>query len=683
MAAPDPSHARISIWTYVILALGLIVAATLAVGVYLSGNEDKRIAVAAYRTQSHDETVQAAKFAATQIDQIYQNLRTISLLKSVRSVDRYGENLSEDGRQSVQQIFNNLASNVAVSEVYIVPVNLAPDETDAKTGEKQAPILMFDTIRLGIDPAADAKKEEVDPNAPVQEEIYEYRALAEQMQKLRTVAPRLDRFQKADLPLLTTSPLITCDNSTFNSSHKDADRTGIIFSVPFFDMAGELKGTISAIVLDSAIRKMLPDANFALVDTSTGAVFPSLGNGQQTASARFVEKAAVDPSLLYSEVTQLATKDPNQVMKLWAGNADETFLNGPEIHQIVIFEYGGYLLASTIGLLAIILSYTIGRTLRLSHDAEERLERRLAERSSEIDALHESQAEARVAAEAERHEQFIHLADGFEGSVGQIAVSLSRAAGELQATASQLTASAEETSAQAQAVTSAANEAARNTDSLADSTGELKLAIGEVSRHIISSADLSRSAVEGAAATAAVIADLSRAASRIGSIVEMISKIAGQTNLLALNATIEAARAGEAGRGFAVVAAEVKDLADQTAKATADIDTQIGAIQKTTTGAVQAIERITGTIKEIDYSTSTISAAVVEQEATTGSISMAAAHASHGAAEVTSGISGVAEAAQETGCNAARVLVTASALTDQAKHLDDELKVFLARIRAA
>ncbi|MDR3376566.1 MAG: methyl-accepting chemotaxis protein [Ancalomicrobiaceae bacterium] len=683
MAAANPSHAHISKWPYLILGIGLIVAATLAGGVRFSSNEDMRIAIAAYRAQSHGETERAAKFASAQIDQIYQNLRTISLLKSVRSIDRYGENLNDDGRQSVQQIFNNLASSVAVSEVYIVPASLAPDAIDTKTGEKEAPILMFDTIRLGIDPSADVKTEAVDPNAPPQEEIYEYRALAEQMKKLHTIAPRLDRFQKADLPFLTTSPLITCDNSTFGTSHKDADRTGIIFSVPFFDMAGDLKGTISAIVLNSAIQKMLPDTDFALIDTSTGAVFPSLGKGQQEASAAFVEKAAADPSLLYSEVSPLASKDPSPFMKLWAGYADAAFLDSPAIHQIALFEYGGYLLAGAIGLLATILSYTVGRTLRLSRDAEDKLERRLAERSSEIDALNEGQAAARMVAEAERHALMVQFADGFEGSVGQISASLSHAAGELQSTATQLTASAEETAAQAQTVTSAADQAARNTDSLAESTGELKLAIGEVSRQITSSADLSRSAVEEADATATIIADLNRTTSRIGSVVEMISKIAGQTNLLALNATIEAARAGEAGRGFAVVAAEVKQLAEQTAKATAEIDAQIASIQKTTTGAVRAIERISGTIREIDHSTSIISAAVVEQEATTGSISVAAAQASIGATEVTSSISGVAVAATETGGNVARVLLTASALTDQAKRLDDELKVFLARIRAA
>ena len=150
-------------------------AAAIAYAVSVKSDADRESALNAYRAKAHVEAESVARTTAAAFDQIYQNLRTISLLASVRRVDRHAETLSADGRQAIQQIFNNLAGNIAVSEVYIVPESLDPDQVDTKTGEKQAPILMVDKVRLGIDTGE--PEDVVDPNAPVQEESLEYRAL--------------------------------------------------------------------------------------------------------------------------------------------------------------------------------------------------------------------------------------------------------------------------------------------------------------------------------------------------------------------------------------------------------------------------------------------------------------------------------------------------------------------------
>ena len=144
------------------------------------------------------------------------------------------------------------------------------------------------------------------------------------------------------------------------------------------------------------------------------------------------------------------------------------------------------------------------------------------------------------------------------------------------------------------------------------------------------------------------VSELSKAAARIGDVVELINTIAGQTNLLALNATIEAARAGEAGKGFAVVANEVKELAQETAKATEDIARRVEAIQADTAGATTAISGIAAIISQINDFQLTIASAVEEQGATTAEMNRSVSEAATGSSEIAGTISGVATAAAMT-----------------------------------
>lgn len=298
-----------------------------------------------------------------------------------------------------------------------------------------------------------------------------------------------------------------------------------------------------------------------------------------------------------------------------------------------------------------------------------------------IRRLEAERQDEKARAEADRRDALRTMADSFERSVGTVIGAVSSAVTELLASSEQMAASAQETSAQATTVASASEEASMNVEAVAAATEELTASIKEIRAQVGRSTDMTSHAVTISDTAGQAFERLSTNVGKIGEVVQLISSVAGQTNLLALNATIEAARAGEAGKGFAVVASEVKGLANQTARATSEISSQIAEVQAAAREALGNVEAVVAAISTIRDLSSSVVAAVQEQSTATDEIARSVAQASQGTREVSGNITTVERAAHDTGAAAVQIKESARELSQQSEFLRAEVSRFLDTVR--
>jgi methyl-accepting chemotaxis protein len=289
----------------------------------------------------------------------------------------------------------------------------------------------------------------------------------------------------------------------------------------------------------------------------------------------------------------------------------------------------------------------------------------------------EAQQVAQRAATLRRQEEVDQLVGFFGRSIGGVFNAVSTASSEMSATSSSLQSLSGETGEQARLVLIEIEETSATVQTVAAASQELTASIEEIGRQASDSARVTNAALQQSDEVTNKVAQLSAAAQQIGTVIQLISNIAGQTNLLALNATIEAARAGESGKGFAVVASEVKSLANQTARATEEVGIQIAAIQAATLGVADAVKGIIGTVRDVSEIATAIASAVIEQSAATQEIARSVDRVSVNTANVSRSMEQVHSAVSQNSARAGEVKSTAAGLSTEAETLSAEVKDFL------
>ncbi|WP_338182085.1 HAMP domain-containing methyl-accepting chemotaxis protein [Thalassospira tepidiphila] len=278
-------------------------------------------------------------------------------------------------------------------------------------------------------------------------------------------------------------------------------------------------------------------------------------------------------------------------------------------------------------------------------------------------------------------DELLSLADTLQGEVESAVTEIATLAEQLQGVSGQMTDSAELVSGQSDEVSKSADEATGNVETVASATEQLSSSNAEINRQMAETTRISNEAAQRAQHTNELVNSLSQSASRIGEVIALITDIAEQTNLLALNATIEAARAGDAGKGFAVVAAEVKNLANQTEKATEEISGQISGIQKATGESVTAIGEIGSIIDSLNEIATTISAAVEQQGAATDEITRNVRGAADRTRAVSASIAEVANETGRTGQLSGEVLNTSRSASEKVSELRTRITFILDDLR--
>lgn len=608
---------------------------------------------------------------------MYESARTISLLPAVRKIsgrNRLNEaedvvaqgRLSPDAALTVQQIYNNLAVNVAVSEVYAVLKGFAPDRGEV-------PFFMYDQLIMAErKPATERDGKAADQDQPEALEDEEYRYYGTQLDRLAESHPRFD-FAKLDaIPALSSPSLRTCDNTQYTSRSRGDPRNadGILYSVPFYRPDGSFNGIISVIVRSNVFEARLLGLPLLPVSREEKTLLNAQGLQLPEQPGRFV---------LRNEQRQVAIHDrrlerADELLQAARASADPNLLSVKlKAHDDSAWELS-YLLDPTavtpertnarqLHNIRVGATNAVGAALLLLILASYLTKRRQEDRIRRFAVKMAGFADGRSALDSRIEPT------QFSGELKNVAAHFNRFLAELgkivlqvRDTSAAFNLAAEQVSATAQALSRSSSEQAAAIEQTTGSVQEMAASIGQSSRDTEKAEQVAeeaaREADQGAQAVSRPLAVLSDIANRL----QVIDEIAQQTNLLALNAAIEAARAGEQGKGFAVVAGEVRRLAERVRVAAGEIDTASAGSAELATTTGQRIARMVGEIGQTAQIARQLADSALQQTRNADQIGQA--------------VGEISKAAQHNASASEQLAATAEELNAQAAQLEELMLFF-------
>ncbi|MBX7144240.1 MAG: hypothetical protein K1X79_07295 [Oligoflexia bacterium] len=571
----------------------IVVTSLAAFGVQWKYQQDIASLKQAYRDEETQASQKVADVVQNTFDRIYQGLRTMARLPGVRAIDRYGKTFEGDARQTVQELYNSLGTSVAMSEVYIVPEDINPDQIDPNTKAPGAPIVTFDELVVGKRAESEEEAEEGAAANQVEEiEIYEYRLMREQIAWLKQHYPEESKVEGLNYPAVGGPEVITCDNSRYSTAHpNDKDRSGLVYSVPFFSPHGAFKGLLSGVILTHALSDLLPTGAYAVVNRKTSQVIKSHSAGPSADHLQDIQQGLAANNLIYSSTLTLPIKDTNGEWILWSGAPDQKFWERADVAAAVKFRWATLMLL-LMGALA--ASLWIWR------------------RSKQRTAIESIIISLGSTAEAVEH----GVVD-----IGGVSSELLKSASTQSAAVQESVASMAEMSSMIAQTSESSSRSLKVTQTVSEQSQEGVRIMEELTAAMGAIEQANQSLVE-----------MTRIIDEISTRANVINDIVFKTQLLAFNASIEAARAGQHGRGFAVVAEEVGALAEMSGSAAKEIQRllessrqQVSSIVDNTAHrvsngqdvmrrALESFGKITHAIHDIDEQMKSIAGATREQQ---------------------------------------------------------------------
>jgi diguanylate cyclase (GGDEF)-like protein len=348
---------------------------TLSSAVWLEYQRQTDVAWQNHVQRARAQSKEIAGQLSNSLRSIYENIRTISFLPSLRNTDETKNLINEDSLAAIQQIYNNLANGVDVSEVYILQKNFDPTQIDPLTGKLYEPKIMFDQMIINggkhasaVDMFAPVNSNEAATTPEIPEvEDYEYAQLKQTIDYFQATFPTLKNLRLSTMPMVSSESVITCDNRLFIDTGEDKDRSGLIFSLPIYSLEGEFNGLVSAIVLEKAIQALLPNDNFQLITPNAAFKTSAAGiGGTSEITSASVLSAPSSEQVLF-EYLDVKSQDPRGSWKMRTQYKATDFYSSAQYWAIKQFEIISFAIIALMASLGIGITHFWHRRARELH----------------------------------------------------------------------------------------------------------------------------------------------------------------------------------------------------------------------------------------------------------------------------------------------------------------------------